>query len=228
MHSHIYSYLINHSGIGNEVPHSTFLPLPVRPYLPPFSWPHSFLPLIFSMKSFIRCVCTWLPGTTQLRYATRVLSIMERVCAGNTILNLMCRSLTTREGSCVDTIPLNSLLLRVTNLTPDHHHRLSKCVPHSLLAFHDLIFQTCEYHVFPSLHVHVLEISCLQSYKLIVPHFPSKWWTLRMMVNCLVFYACIRVKINDTTKLKELFTTARFARCRSRFVIPVLLYENKV
>ena len=29
-------------------------------------------------------------------------------------------------------------------------------------------------------------------------------------------------------KLKELFTTARFARCRSRFVIPVLLFETKL
>ena len=46
--------------------------------------------------------------------------------------------------------------------------------------------------------------------------------------NSLVFHICIRIKINDTAKLKELFTTARFARCRSRFVIPVLLYENKV
>ena len=166
---------------------------------------------------------------------------MERVCAGSTILILMCRSLTTREGNCVDTIPLSSLLLRVTNLTPVHHHRLSKCVLHSLLAFHDLVFQTsdimkwcCVLAVFPLLHVHVLEIfhifmsTKLQTSDIHVPHIPSQWGTLRMMVNCLVFYACIRVKINDTTKLKELFTTARFARCRSRFVIPVLLYENKV
>lgn len=153
----------------------------------------------------------------------------------------MCRSLTTREGNCVDIIPLSSLLLRVTNLTPVHHHCLSKCVPHSLLAFHDLVFQTSEYHeMVPCsscvllLHVNVLEIfhifmsTKLQTNDIHVPHIPSQWGTLRMMVNCMVFYPCIRVKINDTTKLKELFTTARFARCRSRFVIPVLLYENKV
>ena len=35
-------------------------------------------------------------------------------------------------------------------------------------------------------------------------------------------------RVNDTVKLKELITTARFARCRSRFVMPVILYENKV
>lgn len=83
--SHIHSYLINHSGIGNEVSHSTFLPLPTYLHFPDLIPSFSF---IFSMKSFIRCVCTSLPGTTQLRYATRVLSIMERVCTGNTILNL--------------------------------------------------------------------------------------------------------------------------------------------
>lgn len=37
-----------------------------------------------------------------------------------------------------------------------------------------------------------------------------------------------RAKINDVSKLKELFTTARFARCRSRFAMPILLYKNKV
>ncbi|KAK3751532.1 hypothetical protein QZH41_019425, partial [Actinostola sp. cb2023] len=34
-------------------------------------------------------------------------------------------------------------------------------------------------------------------------------------------------KVNDNSKLRELFQKARFARCRSRFVIPVILYENK-
>ena len=35
-------------------------------------------------------------------------------------------------------------------------------------------------------------------------------------------------RVNDAAKLKELIATARFARCRSRFVMPVILYENKV
>ena len=108
-------------------------------------------------------------------------------CAGNTILNLMCRSLTTREGSCVDTIPLNSLLLRVTNLTPVHHHRLSKCVPHSLLAFHDLIFQTCECHEIVPCSSCVPLVPCpcfgnfssmkLQTNDIHVPRSPSRWET---------------------------------------------------
>ena len=59
--SHIYSYLINHSGVGNKVPHSTFLPLP-RPYLPPFPNLILSFPFFCGMKSFIRCVCTSLPG----------------------------------------------------------------------------------------------------------------------------------------------------------------------
>ena len=33
---------------------------------------------------------------------------------------------------------------------------------------------------------------------------------------------------NDTAQLKELISTARYARCRSRFVMPVILFENKV
>ena len=35
-------------------------------------------------------------------------------------------------------------------------------------------------------------------------------------------------RVNDAMKVKELISTARFARCRSRFVMPVILYENKV
>lgn len=34
-------------------------------------------------------------------------------------------------------------------------------------------------------------------------------------------------KGNDTKKLKDLFMKARFARCRSRFVVPVILFEGK-
>lgn len=35
-------------------------------------------------------------------------------------------------------------------------------------------------------------------------------------------------KVNDARKLKELFLKARIARCRSRFVVPVILFEGKV
>ena len=34
--------------------------------------------------------------------------------------------------------------------------------------------------------------------------------------------------MNDVPKLRELILSAKFARCRSRFVVPVILYENKV
>ena len=34
--------------------------------------------------------------------------------------------------------------------------------------------------------------------------------------------------MNDARKLKDLFVKARFARCRSRFVVPVILFEGKV
>ena len=32
----------------------------------------------------------------------------------------------------------------------------------------------------------------------------------------------------DVTKLKDLFSKAKMARCRSRFVVPVILFEGKV
>ena len=54
---------------------------------------------------------------------------------------------------------------------------------------------------------------------------------LMTCINDLVsLYMCVCVfcRVNDAVKLKELITTARFARCRSRFVMPVILYENKV
>ena len=38
----------------------------------------------------------------------------------------------------------------------------------------------------------------------------------------------ISQRVNNTAQLKELITAARFARCRSRFVMPVLLYNDKV
>lgn len=34
--------------------------------------------------------------------------------------------------------------------------------------------------------------------------------------------------MNDVPKLRELIPPARFARCRSRFVVPVILFQNKV
>ena len=45
------------------------------------------------------------------------------------------------------------------------------------------------------------------------------------MVNFLFF----RVEsIYDVNQIRELFKQGRFARCRSRFVVPVILYEGKV
>jgi len=37
-----------------------------------------------------------------------------------------------------------------------------------------------------------------------------------------------RKNLNDTAALRDLIPSARFARCRSRFVMPVILYRNKV
>ena len=34
--------------------------------------------------------------------------------------------------------------------------------------------------------------------------------------------------IYDINQIRELFKQGRFARCRSRFVVPVILYEGKV
>lgn len=59
------------------------------------------------------------------------------------------------------------------------------------------------------------------------------------MLYCPVIVKCVHIligsywivsfcRINDSSNLRELFMKARFARCRSRFVIPVILYENKV
>ena len=43
----------------------------------------------------------------------------------------------------------------------------------------------------------------------------------------LLYLFCSQ-KVNDARKLKDLFVKARFARCRSRFVVPVILFEGKV
>ena len=34
--------------------------------------------------------------------------------------------------------------------------------------------------------------------------------------------------IYDVNQMRDLFKQGRFARCRSRFVVPVMLYEGKV
>lgn len=47
-------------------------------------------------------------------------------------------------------------------------------------------------------------------------------------MNMWLLYVIFRCRVNDASQLKDLFTTARFARCRSRFVMPVLLFEGKV
>ena len=47
-------------------------------------------------------------------------------------------------------------------------------------------------------------------------------------VLILLHCVCMYFRVNDAMKVKELISTARFARCRSRFVMPVILYENKV
>ena len=39
---------------------------------------------------------------------------------------------------------------------------------------------------------------------------------------------CSKKNVNSTASLRELIPPARFARCRSRFVMPVILYQGKV
>jgi len=44
-----------------------------------------------------------------------------------------------------------------------------------------------------------------------------------------LFKSIFRIQsLYDVGGLKELFNKARFARCRARFVVPVILYEGKV
>ena len=43
-----------------------------------------------------------------------------------------------------------------------------------------------------------------------------------------IFFFIHSQKANDARKLRDLFVKARFARCRSRFVVPVILFEGKV
>ena len=49
--------------------------------------------------------------------------------------------------------------------------------------------------------------------------------TFPMALGIILFFSveCIY----DLPKIKDLFTKARFARCRARFAVPVILYEGK-
>lgn len=49
-------------------------------------------------------------------------------------------------------------------------------------------------------------------------------YCVTILLHCVYMF----FRVNDAMKVKELISTARFARCRSRFVMPVILYENKV
>ena len=44
--------------------------------------------------------------------------------------------------------------------------------------------------------------------------------------NCMHF--CRVEDLYDVGTVKELFNKAKFARCRGRFAVPVILYEGKV
>ena len=51
------------------------------------------------------------------------------------------------------------------------------------------------------------------------------------VIQCIchdIINAICSQRVNDTAQLKELISTARYARCRSRFVMPVILFNNKV
>ena len=72
----------------------------------------------------------------------------------------------------MDIIPLSSLLLRVTNLTPVHRHLLSECLPHSLPAVHDLVFQTkLSSLLFSSVLIFDIHFVCLVSVSSLAHNF---------------------------------------------------------
>lgn len=48
------------------------------------------------------------------------------------------------------------------------------------------------------------------------------------MVLVCNYFSLLSQKANDARELRDLFVKARFARCRSRFVVPVILFEGKV
>nr|XP_006823541.1 PREDICTED: myotubularin-related protein 14-like [Saccoglossus kowalevskii] len=58
-------------------------------------------------------------------------------------------------------------------------------------------------------------------------HYPTKLILLEYELSNSDVYPTSVESLYDLAKMQELFTKARFARCRSRFVIPVLLYEGK-
>ncbi|EDO36248.1 predicted protein, partial [Nematostella vectensis] len=62
-------------------------------------------------------------------------------------------------------------------------------------------------------------------------HYPVKIVILETRLDAgsgggTILIYCV-FSVNDSTRLRELFTKARFARCRSRFVVPVILYDDK-
>lgn len=48
------------------------------------------------------------------------------------------------------------------------------------------------------------------------------------IMQLMFFFLLNRVKINDISQLKPLIGKARLARCRSRFVVPVISFNGKV
>lgn len=58
-------------------------------------------------------------------------------------------------------------------------------------------------------------------------HYPLKLVILESRIIPCDFENGDSQKVNDARKLKELFLKARIARCRSRFVVPVILFEGK-
>ncbi|KAJ7376562.1 Myotubularin- protein 14 [Desmophyllum pertusum] len=58
-------------------------------------------------------------------------------------------------------------------------------------------------------------------------HYPLKLVILESKLNSSESEKPDSQKANDARKLRDLFVKARFARCRSRFVVPVILFEGK-
>lgn len=58
-------------------------------------------------------------------------------------------------------------------------------------------------------------------------HYPLKLVILEAKLNASESEKTDSQKVNDARKLRDLFVKARFARCRSRFVVPVILFEGK-
>ena len=57
----------------------------------------------------------------------------------------------------------------------------------------------------------------------------SRYQEIRTCLINEMFLTCCSVQsLYNVDELKELFSKARFARCRARFSIPVILFEGKV